>query len=168
MTDDIKSLLEDAAKAAGYTHIQYAEGKGVIVAIRLGTWGEVQYWNPLTDDGDALRLAVQLGISLLPYPVYREDGRHSVITKQRRQGDTMREPNPTEVIELYNDDKFAATRLAITKSAAEVWRAREQHSHCMCPACRDGTIHASDCSVHSEPAMRNGPCDCGVKEAQRD
>jgi hypothetical protein len=25
-------------------------------------------------------------------------------------------------------------------------------------------IHASDCAVHNEPAMPNGPCDCGVDE----
>lgn len=120
MTDDIKSLLIDAAKAAGI--------KGMFVGDDFYETraGYLSYpWSPLTDDGDALRLAVQLGISLLPYPVYQVDGRHSVITKQRRQSDTMREPNPTEVIELYNDDKFAATRLAITKSAAEIWRSKE-------------------------------------------
>lgn len=38
----------------------------------------------------------------------------------------------------------------------------EQVSHCMCDACKGGATHASDCSVHNEPAMRNGPCDCGV------
>jgi len=35
-------------------------------------------------------------------------------------------------------------------------------SHCMCAACCDGVIHASDCSVHNMPAMPNGPCDCGA------
>ena len=39
----------------------------------------------------------------------------------------------------------------------------ERTRHCMCEACEDGTIHASDCAVHNEPAMRNGPCDCGVR-----
>lgn len=34
--------------------------------------------------------------------------------------------------------------------------------HCMCVACRDGVVHASDCAVHNEPAMPAGPCDCGV------
>lgn len=26
---------------------------------------------------------------------------------------------------------------------------------------RDQTPHASDCSVHNEPAFPKGPCDCG-------
>jgi len=32
--------------------------------------------------------------------------------------------------------------------------------HCQCDACRDGTIHASDCAVHNAPASPKGPCDC--------
>lgn len=32
--------------------------------------------------------------------------------------------------------------------------------HCLCPACKDGLVHASDCAVHNEPAMPNEPCDC--------
>jgi hypothetical protein len=38
--------------------------------------------------------------------------------------------------------------------------------HCMCEACRGGLIHASCCAVHNEPAMPNGPCDCGVLAQQ--
>lgn len=26
----------------------------------------------------------------------------------------------------------------------------------------DGCEHASDCAVHNEPALPNGPCDCGL------
>jgi hypothetical protein len=33
-------------------------------------------------------------------------------------------------------------------------------AHCQCPACINGTIHASDCAVHNAPAYANGPCDC--------
>jgi hypothetical protein len=32
--------------------------------------------------------------------------------------------------------------------------------HCMCPACREGVLHASSCAVHNEPALPVGPCDC--------
>lgn len=32
----------------------------------------------------------------------------------------------------------------------------------MCPACKDGIIHKSDCAVHNEPAERNGKCNCGA------
>lgn len=37
-----------------------------------------------------------------------------------------------------------------------------RQEHCMCGACKDGDLHASDCAVHNEPAMRNGQCDCRV------
>lgn len=35
-----------------------------------------------------------------------------------------------------------------------------RRGHCQCDACRDGTIHASDCAVHNAPAYPKGPCDC--------
>jgi hypothetical protein len=114
---DDRTMLELAAKAAGY---EYARHGGYIVVD-----GIPGNWNPLTDDGDALRLAVSLGISITPYPIYAEDARHSVLAKQRRRSDTLRETNPTEVIELYRDDPCAATRRAITRAAAEIQLAKE-------------------------------------------
>ena len=124
MTTD-RELLELAAKAAGYG-VHWLEDEQAFYGyfpseIRNDDWP----WNPLTDDGDALRLAVKLGISLLPYPVYAEDARHSVIAKQRRRGDTLRESNPTEVQELYNNDPYAATRRAIVRAAAEIGKGME-------------------------------------------
>lgn len=120
MTD--RELLELAAKAAGHTlgdgWNECGEDYGLIIN---GTGrGDGDFWNPLTDDGDALRLAVKLGISTLPYPVYKHEARHSVMAKQRRRSDTLREKNPTEVIELYGDDPYSATRRAIVRAAAEI------------------------------------------------
>ena len=114
MTD--KELLELAAKAAG---IEYNDryGKGLWV----GEFYSGNEWNPLTDDGDALRLAVKLGISITPYPIYQPE-KHSVIAKQRRVSDTMREANPSEVLEMYGKDPYAATRRAIVRAAAEIGR----------------------------------------------
>ena len=40
--------------------------------------------------------------------------------------------------------------------------------HCQCVACKDGTIHASDCAVHNMPAYPNGPCDCGANKTIRE
>lgn len=38
---------------------------------------------------------------------------------------------------------------------------------CYCPECwaeiEAPAVHASDCAVHNEPAMPNGPCDCSVR-----
>ena len=62
------------------------------------------YWTPLTDDGDALRLAVQLRLDIL----------HEY-SKQVRAvfADSFADP-----FELYGDDPFAATRRAIVRMAA--------------------------------------------------
>jgi hypothetical protein len=119
MTD--RELLELAAKAAGYN----IRGPMVVYNnYQIQDFSHIdndwRNWNPLTDDGDALRLAVKLGISTLPYPVYSECERHSVIAKQRRKSDMLREDNPTEVIELLGDDPYAATRRAIVRAAAEI------------------------------------------------
>jgi len=38
----------------------------------------------------------------------------------------------------------------------------DEPTHCQCPACKDGVLHASDCAVHTGPAYSLGPCDCGV------
>ena len=110
-----RELLELAAKAAGYK-IAW-EGGCVTGWMAGGSW-----WNPLEEDAHAFRLMVALGISTLPYPVYNESERHSVIAKQRRKSDTLREANPTEVAELYGTDPRAATRRAIVRAAAEIGR----------------------------------------------
>lgn len=111
MTD--KELLELAARAAGYS------GTWVDAGLNLGTDAVPIIFNPLTDDGDAMRLAVKLGISITPYPIYQPE-KHSVIAKQRRISDTMREENPSEVVEMYGKDPYAATRRAIVRAAAAI------------------------------------------------
>lgn len=116
MTD--KELLEYAAKAAEYDWRGTEFNGGTFIA---DEHGDPKYWNPLKDDGDAFRLAVKLGISITPYPIYQPE-KHSVIAKQRRVSDTLREANPTETIELHNDDPYAATRRAIVRAAAEIGR----------------------------------------------
>jgi hypothetical protein len=54
-----RELLEKAAKAAGYTLGQHTQKDGAL------TLGGVE-WNPLADDGDALRLSVKLDIWIHP------------------------------------------------------------------------------------------------------
>lgn len=50
----------------------------------------------------------------------------------------------------------------------EIRRLRnEAPEHCMCEECKDGHIHASDCSVHNGPAMPKGSCDCGKIDSER-
>lgn len=115
MADTDHELLEQVAKVVELDWFRHTDN---------GLWlrsGGI--WNALRDDGDALRLAVKLGISITPYPIYNSLQRHSVIAKQRRSLDTMREANPTEVIELYGDDPAAAWRRAIVRCAAKIGRA---------------------------------------------
>ena len=91
MTD--KELLELAAKAAGHTDTT----KTIIEA----------GWNPLTDDGDALRLAVKLGLC--------------VMTPTKNSSECLVTDEDVELmIEETQDDYYASTRRAIVRAAAEI------------------------------------------------
>jgi hypothetical protein len=117
MTD--RELLEAAARAAGHPidagHFAAAERPGA-------WWGWVyidgsgdpppedsawtELWNPLTDDGDAFRLAVKLEIAVNPFA-----GKTVVAhTDSGRMGH--------EKWDCWDDDPYAATRRAIVRAAA--------------------------------------------------
>ena len=102
-----RELLELAAKAAGIEIVpctchyeqwpfKYAEGQG-----------ERGHWNPLHDDGDALRLAVKLKIRIGFRPCAYADTPAGLRFFGARDG----------------DDQFSRTRLAIVRAAAEIGRA---------------------------------------------
>ena len=96
--DDLK-LLELAAKAAGYKLANTKDGYPL--------WIDGQgIWNPLTDDGDALRLAVKLELDI----------RMDVYT------DAVCVSNfDIELVEeKYNDDPYSVTRRAIVRAAAQL------------------------------------------------
>ena len=106
MTD--RKLLELAAKAAGMDVLPHPSSKysPSLLFIHDGC-----NWNPLTDDGDALRLAVKLkllvdGCSECARPLSDAIGWQT--------GDA-------------NDDPYAATRRAIVRAAAEIGRAKEKN-----------------------------------------
>jgi hypothetical protein len=69
-------------------------------------------WNPLTDDGDALRLAVKLNIDLTFYP-------NPQIAEPWVEAATENDASD----ELLQPDPYAATRRAITRAAAEIGKA---------------------------------------------
>ena len=100
MTD--RELLELAAKAAGLRVIWPNEA--------VLPDGSSIRWNPLTDDGDALRLAVKLSLDVLQNPVGQT-------TCCIVMGDDAQE---CEVLEDYNGDPYAATRRAIVRAAAAI------------------------------------------------
>ena len=101
-----RELLEAAAKAAGI------RGLWVDVGLNIGSDANPIIWNPLTDDGDALRLAVKLRIDVF-FHASRVEGHVA----------GGRIP-PVRAIERedYGDDPLAATRRAIVRAAAEIGR----------------------------------------------
>jgi hypothetical protein len=104
-----KELLELAAKAAGYKG-EYQNG-GEWMNIRYG-FSEAfyaddleEYWNPLTDDGDALRLAVKL---------------EQCVTIEGHGRTVAISVTGFECEEINRDNPYAATRRAIVRAAAEI------------------------------------------------
>lgn len=102
-----RKLLQLAAKAAGISK----QWDGSLVDID----NPDRVWNPIENDGDALRLAVKLGIEVHPD---REVG--EVYTSF-----SVRAPHllGLNIAEDFGVDEIAATRLVIVKSAAEIGRA---------------------------------------------
>jgi len=109
MTD--KELLELAAKAAGIELKWMTQlGNGVKPDEDF-----ISNWHPLTDDGDALRLAVKLRLSIYA-PCYQMNDitRPLVRSQDRKHGVCCNEG------EQVIDDPYAATRRAIVRAAAEI------------------------------------------------
>ena len=121
MTD--REMLELAARAAGLKEFTEINGR-FAVRTRFTGMQDWSPWNPLTDDGDALRLAVKLGLHVMQYPIYDEP-KHSAIAKKsaRLLDDTC--VDMCVGIEVYGSDTYAATRRAITRAAAEIGRQKE-------------------------------------------
>jgi hypothetical protein len=111
-----RKMLELAAKAAGYVVLSSVAGyaDGTTHWWKGAAWGlqikDVEWiWNPLTDDGDALRLLVKLGLAV---SVEYQFGSTSVLWG----------PPTGHVRENHDDDLHAATRRAIVRAAAEIGR----------------------------------------------
>lgn len=118
-----RELLELAAKAAGVRYEPEASKPHPISGAFFGLWlvfdGEPweyakRFWNPLTDDGDALRLAVKLGLWVKVHVVF---GAH-VSSHECRDECGLR----ITMVEHNEGDPCAATRLAIVRAAAEIGR----------------------------------------------
>ena len=100
-----RALLEMAAKAAGYTKTRVDVRGWFFVCVYSGEPEEWELWNPLTDDGDALRLAVKLEMNVMV--------------------GVVRTPAGFTAIEYSEDgcqDDNELTRLAIVRAAAEIGR----------------------------------------------
>ena len=121
MTD--REMMELAARAGGYARHEYVENSardGRVVTGHYDSLLEVCI-NPLTDDGDALRLAVQLMIRVSVNRAFRLSIPGSV---------TVEYPDRDGVYfalgeAVTNGDPYAATRRAIVRAAAEIGRQME-------------------------------------------
>lgn len=105
-----RAILEAAAKACG---IELEEG-GHFWDMSQDP-AVLRPWNPLTDDGDALRLAVNLGLAIrvLEKCVFVESDPETLLGQSQYSE-----------LEMYgNSDPYTATRRAIVRTAAEIGKA---------------------------------------------
>ena len=118
-----RELLELAAKAAGiegkYGYAPddyYYNGNVEGICTELPD-GRSYVWNPLSDDGDALRLAIKLKITIqFPW-----DHKCKLMQETRCWNDS-----DDPAIEEHKDDPYAATRRAIVRAAAEIGRQMQE------------------------------------------
>ncbi len=101
-----RELLESAAKATGI-ELWHEDVFTTGLTQKVSDNGILR-WNPLTNDGDALRLAVQLKT-----PMQFPDWENITRTWASKS-------NPDAFDELHKGDPYAATRRAITRAAAEI------------------------------------------------
>jgi hypothetical protein len=105
MTD--RELLELAAKAAGMTiDTHYVDGGASVWEGERHHSDWIPDWNPLNDDGDALRLAVKFGFCV--------NIKERCVVAGNSPKNDWQQP--------LGDDPLAATRRAIVKAAAEIGR----------------------------------------------
>ena len=121
MTD--REMLELAARAAGLKEFTEINGR-FAVRTRFTGMQDWSPWNPLTDDGDALRLAVQCGIEISI--VDDEPGTDGRFSRACAGYATEDDPRVRYVFEDHKGDLFAATRRAIVRAAAEIGRQMEE------------------------------------------
>jgi hypothetical protein len=101
-----RELLELAAKAAGIRINYWVYDNDDDSPSVLESGG---IWNPLTDDGDALRLTVKLGLTVSQLMYNRE-------VEVNCYDETV------FVYQFHEPDPYAATRRAIVRAAAEIGR----------------------------------------------
>jgi hypothetical protein len=92
-----RELLELAAMAAGVKDFVFCAETGA-------PFDAVGYWNPLADDGDALRLAVRL----------------SILVDVTAFSVTAIVNGAISAKEKHDGDPYASTRRAITRAAAAI------------------------------------------------
>lgn len=113
MTD--RELLELAAKASGHDALGEMYGWDEIgPGMFIDANHPPTLWNPLADDGDALRLAVELEIT---------PGKHDDTVVPSRSAAWRSGAAHCSLWEPAGNNSYAATRRAIVLAAAEIGKA---------------------------------------------
>ena len=116
-----RELLELAAKAAGYTLVwgdnYIVDGDNIdctdLPYVKSDQQDEADcFWNPLTDDGDALRLVVNLGLNVECLAGATQV--NYVVNNYIRHCNVGRNEGSCD------GDPYAATRRAIVRAAADI------------------------------------------------
>ena len=102
------ALLESAAKAVGIV-IEWWDDDGWMTPGH-GEGDDWRIWNPLADGNDALRLAVYLNIDIL--------------MRQGSKETWAQAPMRRTIMQSWGGDRYAATRRAIVRAAADLAEAR--------------------------------------------
>lgn len=101
-----RELLELAAKAAGLRFAINGDDLPGYIAVNSDDWRHGwTYWNPLVDNGDALRLAVKLDINL---------------SFSRKYVTACADSHAGVGVSQYEKDRNVATRSAIVHAAAAI------------------------------------------------
>lgn len=112
-----RELIRLAAKAAGVNGPQVQGFDGIVIGNERD--GHI-FWNPLKDDGDALRMAVKLRMALsLDSPVAGPVGFCRAYPSSS---------NLLAMDEWANNDPYTATRRAIVRAAAEIGKQQEKNN----------------------------------------
>lgn len=114
-----RELLELAAKAAGMDYLIWTPGAAPIVPAAHRALHDRVCWHPLSDDGDALRLAVRLRIT----PDFNPRASSCIFTGYEVVNSGSRRSYNNPIIEKFGTDDLAATRRAIVRAAAAIWEA---------------------------------------------
>lgn len=118
-----KELLEMAARAAGI-RLEWV-ARTPVPGSDADPYVAGQPWDPLVDDGDALRLAVQMSLRVECYtgvkihPKYGESNITDVYSAKYES---------IALSESHNGDPCSATRRAIVRAAAEIGKSMTKES----------------------------------------
>lgn len=123
-----RELLELAAKAAGLEfHWIRLDSGWLMQASEPGSRSE-ESWNPLVNDGDALRLAMKLHIDISSYKESGNVHAHSKHSLGVGPGGYHSYQAHEVMTEALGADPIAATRRAIVRAAAEIGTHPKQHN----------------------------------------